>query len=110
RPSCLIFVTRGPDGAPSQEFRTLFLQELLVRGVLGQSFVVSAAHTDTDLDETVDAVRGALLVYRRALESGSVTGLLHGRPVAPALRARAAPRRVRRRGGCDAEVVAQPAQ
>ena len=57
RPSCLIFATRDAEGLPSQPFRTLFLQELLVRGVLGQSFVTSAAHTDTDVDATIDACR-----------------------------------------------------
>jgi glutamate-1-semialdehyde 2,1-aminomutase len=46
RPSCLVFVTRDADGVPSQEFRALFLQELLLRGVLGQSFVISPAHTE----------------------------------------------------------------
>lgn len=94
RPSCLIFVTRGPDGAPSQEFRTLFLAELLRHGVLGQSFVISAAHTDSDLDHTVAAASNAMIVYRRALEAGTVTGFLDGAPVAPALRSHAAPRRL----------------
>lgn len=94
RPSCLVFVTRGPDGAPSQEYRTLFLQEMLERGVLGQSFVLSAAHTDEDIELTVEAVRGSLEVYRRALEAGTTDGLLRGRPVAPALRERAFPRRL----------------
>ncbi|MGW5381462.1 glutamate-1-semialdehyde 2,1-aminomutase [Nocardia sp. NPDC003963] len=94
RSSCLLFLTLDPDGNPSQEFRTLFLQELLRRGVLGQSFVTSAAHTDRDIDHTVAACRGAAGVYRRALEQGSVAGLLEGRPVAPALRAHAAPRRL----------------
>ncbi len=96
RPSCLIFVTRDPNGRPSQEFRTLFLQELLQRGVLGQSFVTSAAHTDGDIDETVAACREAAAVYRKAIDQGSVDGLLVGRPVAPAIRRHAAPRRVRR--------------
>ena len=50
RPSCLIFTTNDHDGHPSQAYRTLFLQELLDRGVLAQSFVISAAHTDDDLD------------------------------------------------------------
>jgi glutamate-1-semialdehyde 2,1-aminomutase len=95
RPSCLVFVTRDPEGRPSQEFRTLFLQELLLRGVLGQSFVISAAHTDRDIEVTVDAVRGSLEAYRRALESGSTEGFLRGRPVAPAVREFAAPRRLR---------------
>jgi glutamate-1-semialdehyde 2,1-aminomutase len=95
RPSCLVFVTRDPEGRPSQEFRTLFLQELLLRGVLGQSFVISAAHTDRDIDVTVDAVRGSLEAYGRALESGSTQGFLRGRAVAPALREFAEPRRLR---------------
>ena len=94
RPSCLVFVTRDTAGRPSQEYRTLFLQELLHRGVLAQSFVISAAHTDDDIDITVDAVVGALEIYRRAIDAGTVDGLLQGRPVAPALRERAEPRRL----------------
>jgi glutamate-1-semialdehyde 2,1-aminomutase len=94
RPSCLVFRTLDPSGEPSQPFRTLFLQEMLERGVLGQSFVISAAHSDDDISLTVDAVRGSLGVYLRALESGSTDGLLRGRPVAPAVRRFAAPRRL----------------
>ncbi|WP_019931303.1 glutamate-1-semialdehyde 2,1-aminomutase [Nocardia sp. BMG111209] len=92
RPSCLIFVTRDAEGLPAQPFRTLFLQEILERGVLGQSFVTSAAHTDADIDRTIEACRPAAEIYSRAVEQGTVEGLLRGRPVAPALRARAAPR------------------
>jgi glutamate-1-semialdehyde 2,1-aminomutase len=94
RPSCEVFVTRDHLGRPSQEFRTLFLQEMLERGILGQSFVISAAHTDDDVDRTVEAVGESLTVYAKALEAGSTTGLLRGRPVAPALRRFAAPRRI----------------
>jgi glutamate-1-semialdehyde 2,1-aminomutase len=94
RPSCQIFTTRDHTGQPSQEFRTLFLQELLLHGVLGQSFVISAAHTDDDLAQTIEAVDAALRVYERALEQGTTAGLLHGRPVAPALREFASPRRL----------------
>ncbi|MEV0293580.1 glutamate-1-semialdehyde 2,1-aminomutase [Nocardia sp. NPDC050710] len=94
RPSCLIFATRDPEGRPSQPFRTLFLQELLDRGVLGQSFVTSAAHTEADVADTITACREAAIVYRKAIEQGSVDGLLHGRPVAPAIRRHAAPRRI----------------
>ena len=94
RPAALLFGTTDTEGTPSQPFRTLFLQELIDRGVLGQSFVPSAAHTAADLRLTLDAVEGALPVYREALERGSVDGLLRGRPVAPALRRTAAPRRL----------------
>jgi glutamate-1-semialdehyde 2,1-aminomutase len=93
RPSCLVFTTKDAAGAPSQEMRTLFLQELLRRGILCQSFVVSAAHTPGDIARTVEAVADALRVYRKALEDGP-DGFLTGRPVAPALRSHAAPRRL----------------
>jgi glutamate-1-semialdehyde aminotransferase len=94
RPSCLVFVTRDHEGRPSQEFRTLFLQEMLERGVLGQSFVVSAAHTEDDVDLTVSAARNVLKVYAQALDAGDTGGLLRGQPVAPAVRELAAPRRL----------------
>ncbi|MFD1052557.1 hypothetical protein ACFQ1S_46680, partial [Kibdelosporangium lantanae] len=74
RPSCLVFATKDAAGIPSQPFRTLFLQEMLTRGVLGQSFVVSAAHTDADVEHTVEAAHAAMLVYRKALEAGGVEG------------------------------------
>ncbi len=99
RSSCLVFGTRGPDGAPSQAFRSLFLQEMMRRGVLGQSFVISAAHTDEDVTHTLDACDGAMGVYARALEAGTTDGLLEGRPVAPALRRYAVPRRLTGGGG-----------
>jgi len=94
RPSCLVFATKDAAGIPSQAFRTLFLREMLTRGVLGQSFVISAAHTDADVEHTVEAAHAAMLVYRKALESGGVEGFLRGRPVAPALRRYASPRQL----------------
>lgn len=66
----LLFGTKGPDGKPSQSFRTLFLQETIKRGVIMPSLVVSYSHSDEDVDRTIDAVDGALSVYVRALEEG----------------------------------------
>jgi glutamate-1-semialdehyde 2,1-aminomutase len=94
RPSCLIFITRDAQKTPSQTYRTLFLQELIRRGVLGQSFVTSAAHTDVDVEQTIAAVRDALPLYRCAIERGSAEGLIEGRPVAAAIRQFAAPRQI----------------
>jgi glutamate-1-semialdehyde 2,1-aminomutase len=94
RSSCMVFTTRDHEGRPSQAYRALFMQELLRRGVLGQSLVISAAHTDDDIVRTIEAVDGALDVYAKALTAGSTEGLLEGRPVAPALREFAAPRRL----------------
>jgi glutamate-1-semialdehyde 2,1-aminomutase len=95
RPSCLVFATKDHKGLPSQGFRTLFIQELLRRGILGQSLAICAAHTDADINQTIDAVSEALEVYAKAIEAGSTEGLLVGRPVAPAIREFAAPRRLR---------------
>jgi glutamate-1-semialdehyde 2,1-aminomutase len=99
RPSCLVFETRDADGEASQAYRTLFLQEMILAGVLGQSFVISAAHTDADVELTVEAVRAALPVYRKALEAGTTDGLLRGRPVAPGHRRFAAPRELTPQSG-----------
>jgi glutamate-1-semialdehyde 2,1-aminomutase len=88
-----VFVTRDHLEVPSQAFRALFLQEMLTRGVLGQSFVVSAAHTDADIDRTLEAADGALAVYAKAVAAGTTDGFLVGPPVAPALRRFAEPRR-----------------
>jgi glutamate-1-semialdehyde 2,1-aminomutase len=82
----LVYYTHDADGRPSQGFRTLFLQELIRRGVLAPSFVVSTAHDDAAIDETNEAVAGALAVYRLALDEG-LDRYLHGRPVQPAIRA-----------------------
>ena len=40
------------------------------------------------IDRTIDAVDGALAVYARALDAGTVEGLLVGRPVQPVFRPR----------------------
>jgi glutamate-1-semialdehyde 2,1-aminomutase len=86
RSSNLVFGTRGPDGAPSQPYRTLFMQELLSRGVLAPSFVVSYSHTEEDIDRTIGAVEGAAAVYAAALTDGPEQ-YLTGRPVKPVFRA-----------------------
>jgi glutamate-1-semialdehyde 2,1-aminomutase len=85
RPCNLIYATRDPSGQRSQPFRTLFLQELLRRGVLAPSFIVSYAHDDAAIDQTIGAVTEALGVYRRALDEG-VERYLVGRSVQPVFR------------------------
>lgn len=79
RPCSLWFVARDADRERSQAFRTLMLQELIARGVLAPSLVVSFAHTDRDIDQTIEAMDGALAVYGRALDEG-VDRHLRGRP------------------------------
>jgi glutamate-1-semialdehyde 2,1-aminomutase len=81
----LVFFTHDQQGDPSQEFRTLFLQELVRRGVLAPSLVVSYSHSDEDVDRTITAVEGALDVYQRALEDGAERYLI-GPPSRPVIR------------------------
>jgi glutamate-1-semialdehyde 2,1-aminomutase len=85
QPCNLVYITRDAQKQPSQAFRTLFLQETITRGLLLPSLVVSAAHTDADIAQTVDAVADALTVYRRALDEG-IDRYLVGRPVKPVMR------------------------
>jgi len=76
---CLAYATLDQGHLPSQAFRSLLLQETIRRGVLMPSLVVSYSHSDEDIDRTVEAVDGALRIYRRALEDG-VEHYLVGRP------------------------------
>jgi len=85
RPCNLIFFTHDQEQQRSQPFRTLFMQELIRRGVIGPSFVVSFSHSDADIDRTAEAVHGALVVYRKALDEG-VAKYLEGRPIKPVYR------------------------
>jgi glutamate-1-semialdehyde 2,1-aminomutase len=74
----LFYGTRDRDGRPSQALRTLFLQEIIRRGVIAPSFVVSYSHSDEDIDRTIEAVDGALGVYAQALEDGVDKHLVGG--------------------------------
>jgi glutamate-1-semialdehyde 2,1-aminomutase len=86
RPSNLVFATLDAEGNPSQEYRTLFLRQLISNGVIGPSFVVSSALTDADIEQTLQAVSTACSVYRQALDAGDPTAWLGGRPVKPVFR------------------------
>ncbi len=70
KPCCLVFATRDQSGKPSQEFRSLLLQELARRGVIGPTLVLSYAHTEQDIQSTIAAYDGALAVYKKALSLG----------------------------------------
>jgi glutamate-1-semialdehyde 2,1-aminomutase len=82
RPCNLVFGTRDQNRERSQPFRTLFMQELIRRGVIAPSFVVSFSHSDVDIERTGEAVHEALIIYRKALDEG-VDKYLEGRPVKP---------------------------
>jgi glutamate-1-semialdehyde 2,1-aminomutase len=82
RPCCLVYATLDSEMQASQPFRTLFMQEMISRGILAPSFVVSYSHTDQDIDRTIEGVHEALHVYRKALDEG-LEKFLAGRSVRP---------------------------
>lgn len=87
-PSLLFYVTKDANKQKSQPYRTLFLQELLARGILAPSLVVNDAFTQADIQHTLWAVSEAGKVYKSAIEAGSVDGFLRGRSVKPVFRKR----------------------
>lgn len=82
---CSVYTTRDLDGNPSQPFRTLFIQELMKRGLMMPSSIVSWSHTDKDIADTVEKMQEAMVVYKKALDEGTEK-YLAGRPVAPVWR------------------------
>lgn len=85
--SCnLLYGTTDHEGKPSQAFRTLFLQETIKRGLIMPSLVVCYSHSDADIDQTIEAISGAMAVYKQALDAGSTDRFLVGRPSEPVYR------------------------
>jgi glutamate-1-semialdehyde 2,1-aminomutase len=82
RPCNLIYATRDESGERSQSFRTLFMQEMIRRGVIAPSFVVSFSHSDADIHHTAAAVHESLAIYRKALDEGAEK-YLQGRSIIP---------------------------
>jgi glutamate-1-semialdehyde 2,1-aminomutase len=80
RDCCLLYGAYDAERRPSDAMRTLFLQEIIRRGVIAPSLVVSYSHTDRDIDLTIEIIGEALAVYRKALTDG-VEKYLEGRPV-----------------------------
>lgn len=85
RPCCMVYGSRDSEKKPSQPFRTLLIQELMKRGILAPSIIVSYTHTEADISKTVEAFHEAFRVYRKALDEG-VEKYLVGRPVKPVWR------------------------
>jgi glutamate-1-semialdehyde 2,1-aminomutase len=81
----MVYFTKDQDKKSSQPFRTLFFQETMKRGLLIPNLIVSFAHSDKDIDQTVESIAGALYVYRRAIDEG-VDKYLIGRSVKPVIR------------------------
>ena len=81
-----IFVFKDKNKESSAAFRTLFMQEMILRGVLFQgSFVPCFSHSKSDVDFFTEVFNESLEVYTNALESGFEKFLI-GEPVKPVFR------------------------
>ncbi|MCX8130706.1 MAG: glutamate-1-semialdehyde 2,1-aminomutase [Clostridia bacterium] len=79
------YICKDNSGGTSLEFRTLFSQEMIKNKVLMPWIALSYSHTQKELDITLDAVRKALVVYKKALDEG-IGKYLEGRPIKPVFR------------------------
>jgi glutamate-1-semialdehyde 2,1-aminomutase len=64
------FVCRDADRNVSMPFRTLFLQEMVQRGVLINYLAPSWSHRDEHVEQTLAAAAPSMKIYARALEDG----------------------------------------
>lgn len=64
------YVAKDKEGNVSLAMRTLFAQEMLEKKVMMSYVAVSYSHQETELDLTLSAVKHALTIYQKALDSG----------------------------------------
>lgn len=83
RPVCKFL---GPEKAPSPDFRTLFLQEMIKRRVFMPWICPCFRHGESEVSQTLDAFDGACRVYARALDARSVKRFLQGSAAKPVFR------------------------
>ena len=68
----------------SSLIRSLFQQEMIDRGILfDDGFVTCAAHSDADVEVTLNAVRSGLGLVKEALGDGKVRDRIRGIPIQP---------------------------
>lgn len=88
-PSWTIFAFKDIPGATLWEIKSLYLQEVLARGILTLgSHNMSYAHTDSDLAQLEQAQDEAFGIIREAIDSGDIKSYLAGPPIEPLFRVR----------------------
>ncbi|MDN3679447.1 glutamate-1-semialdehyde 2,1-aminomutase [Vibrio tapetis subsp. quintayensis] len=80
------YMTYGPDGQASLEFRTLFSQEMIKNGVLMPWIALCQRHGEAELKLTEVALEHAFSVYKKAIDAGSVEEWLVGDAIKPVFR------------------------
>jgi glutamate-1-semialdehyde 2,1-aminomutase len=84
---CSPVLSFGAEGADvGALLRTLFLQETVRRGVLMPYIAPSLSHSESDIEQTLEAADQALGVVRSALDDGSLRSRIEGPLVRPVFR------------------------
>lgn len=88
-PSWSLIGFRDQPGISGLDLKTLFMQECFRRGIfnIGLHFI-SYAHTDADIDATLDAYGEIFPILKAALASGDVKSRLECSPLVPLFKVR----------------------
>jgi glutamate-1-semialdehyde 2,1-aminomutase len=81
-----VLVCLDHTGAPSAPHRTLFHQEMIRHGIFMPWICPSFRHRAEEIERTAAAFARAADTYARAIEAGSVEGLLEGPAARPVFR------------------------
>lgn len=76
------FILRDKGGNESVEVKSLFMQEMVKRGILMHSGAVNLcfSHSDDDIDRTLEACQDALNIVKKAVAENKVMETLEGEP------------------------------
>lgn len=86
-PCLFVLVCRNSSGSIDDAYRTLFMQEMIARGVLFQGmFYPTWSHQQGEIDHIAMAFDESCAIYRQAIDYGSTANLLIGRPAKPVFR------------------------
>lgn len=78
---------KNKTGAASMLLRTIFLEQIVARGILFQGyFAISAAHKEKEIAATIKAASAALAVYKKAVFDAKPEKFLQGEVVKPVFR------------------------
>lgn len=80
------FVYKNKEGQIDAAYRTLFMQEMIQRGVLFQTaFVPCLSHGNEEIAFFMEAFEQSLAIYKKALK-GNINDYLIGKPAKPVFR------------------------
>ena len=88
-PSWTLLLFKDTEKATLWEIKSLYLQEVLARGILtGGSHNMSHSHSEKDLEALEAAQDEAFALVREAIDSGDIRSYLAGPPIEPLFRVR----------------------